>query len=257
MIKAIFFDIDGTLVSFQTHQIPDSTRRTLQKLKEKGVLLFVATGRSKGGLEVLSGIPFDGYITLNGQYIYTRENEIIYENTIPSEDIEILLQELKTKPFPCGFTTKDGKFYNFRDQRVEELHRMTHNDGESAGDLRQIEHGVYQVQAFLNQEEEKELLQKMKHCTSARWYPTFTDISPIGGTKVLGMDRFAERFGFTMAETMAFGDGGNDASMVGHAGIGIAMGNGTEELKHCADYITDDVDHDGIPNAVQYYSEEF
>jgi hydroxymethylpyrimidine pyrophosphatase-like HAD family hydrolase len=135
MIKAVFFDIDGTLVSFQTHTIPQSTLVTLHALKEKGVLLFIATGRGKDGLSCLNDFPFDGYITLNGQYCYDRNGTVLYENTIGKEDLDVLLKELKKKNFPCGFTMKDGKIYNYRDERVEELHRMTKNDGQPAGDI--------------------------------------------------------------------------------------------------------------------------
>ena len=94
MIKAIFFDIDGTLASFKTHQIPDSTFYTLNKLKDNGIKLFIATGRGKDGLDILQGFPFDGYITLNGQYCFTND-ELIYENTIDSQDIQALLEYLK------------------------------------------------------------------------------------------------------------------------------------------------------------------
>ena len=47
MVKAIFFDIDGTLVSFQTHTVPESTREALRLLREKGIKVFIATGRPK------------------------------------------------------------------------------------------------------------------------------------------------------------------------------------------------------------------
>ena len=86
MIKAIFFDIDGTLVSYKTHEIPQSTIEALYKLKENGIKVFIATGRGKDGLDVLNGFPFDGYITLNGQYCYIDQNNKIYENTIVKED---------------------------------------------------------------------------------------------------------------------------------------------------------------------------
>ena len=56
MVKAIFFDIDGTLVSFKNHQIPKSTFDALYKLKEKGIKLFIATGRGKDGLDVLKAL---------------------------------------------------------------------------------------------------------------------------------------------------------------------------------------------------------
>ena len=255
MIKAVFFDIDGTLVSFQTHTIPANTWQTLHALKEKGILLFIATGRGKDGLRCLQEFPFDGYITLNGQYCYDHTGKVLYENTIVKEDLTTLLQTLKKKNFPCGFTMQDGKIYNYRDERVEELHRMTKNDDQPAGDISSMDtKSVYQVQAFINDQEEKELMQQMPHCTSSRWYPTFCDISLLGGTKVLGMDVFAKQNDFTMQETMAFGDGGNDREMLSHACYGVAMANGTDALKQAADYVTASVDEDGITKALRYYS---
>ena len=56
MIKAIFFDIDGTLASFKTHQIPKQTLTALKKLQQKGIKLFIATGRGKDGLDVLNDL---------------------------------------------------------------------------------------------------------------------------------------------------------------------------------------------------------
>ena len=100
MVKAIFFDIDGTLVSFQTHQVPNSTFDALYQLKEKGIKLFIATGRGKDGLDVLNDFPFDGYITLNGQYCY-NDQQLIYENTIQKEDLQALLDYLDKHPFHC------------------------------------------------------------------------------------------------------------------------------------------------------------
>lgn len=59
--------------------------------------------------------------------------------------------------------------------------------------------------------------------------------------------------GITREQTMAFGDGGNDTDMLAYAGIGVAMGNATAEPKAAADYITDDVDHDGVRNALLHF----
>ena len=56
-----------------------------------------------------------------------------------------------------------------------------------------------------------------------------------------------------MSRTIAFGDGGNDLSMIRQAGIGVAMGNASDELKRNADYITTSVDDDGILNALNFY----
>ena len=94
----------------------------------------------------------------------------------------------------------------------------------------------------------------MPHCESSRWYPTFTDIVCKGNSKQLGMDKIMERFGITLEETMAFGDGGNDISMLRHAGIGIAMGNANDTVKASANYVTDSVDEDGIWNALKHFN---
>lgn len=253
MIKAIFFDIDGTLVSFKTHQVYDSTKQTLKALKEKGIKIFIATGRGKDGLDVLEDIEFDGYITLNGQYCYTKE-KIIYENTIDRDDLVSLLAYLDHHSFPCGFTLEHTKYFNYRDERVDYIHSITLNDNHPAADCSHvIDEKVYQCMCFVNEEEEKELMKELPHCISARWHDSFCDISPLGGTKQNGIDKFLEYYGISIAETMAFGDGGNDIPMLSHVGIGVAMGNAKEEVKNISSYVCESVDDDGIRKACEYF----
>jgi P-type E1-E2 ATPase len=62
-----------------------------------------------------------------------------------------------------------------------------------------------------------------------------------------------EYLGLDSRHTIAFGDGGNDSSMIRTAGIGIAMGNALDSLKQEADYVTTSVDEDGILKALQHY----
>ncbi len=253
MIKAIFFDIDGTLVSFQTHKVPDSAFETLKKLRENGIKLFIATGRGSDGLTVLENFPFDGYITLNGQYCYNQK-EIIYENTIQKEDIQSLLNYLQEHPFPCGFTEEHTKYFNMRDERVDEIHRITHNDDHPAGDCSHIiDHKIYQCMCFVDEEQEKKLLKAMPHCISARWHPLFCDISPKGGTKQNGIDQFLKYYDIPLSETMAVGDGGNDIPMLQHVPYSVAMGNADEKVKAIASYVTDTVDNDGLYKAMKHF----
>ena len=69
MVKAVFFDIDGTLVSFKTHRISPAVLDGLHRLQAKGVKLFIATGRQREAAEGAVGVfPFDGYITVSGQF---------------------------------------------------------------------------------------------------------------------------------------------------------------------------------------------
>ena len=222
-------------------------------LKEKGIKLFIATGRGKDGLDVLNDFPFDGYITLNGQYCYTN-NQIIYSNTIKKEDLQALLDYLKDHQVPCGFTEENTKYFNYRDERVDAIHAITHNDDHPAGDCSHvIDKSIYQIMCFVDKNEEKEILSHMPHCISARWHPTFCDISPIGGTKQLGIDKFLEYYGLDLKDTMAFGDGGNDMQMLQHVSLAVAMGNAGDELKSIADFVTKDVDDEGIAYALKHY----
>ena len=79
-IKAAFFDIDGTLLPFEATHLPASTVDALARLRKNGVKTFIATGRPPVHLpylHALDGIPFDGYVTMNGQYSYLADDELL------------------------------------------------------------------------------------------------------------------------------------------------------------------------------------
>ena len=67
------------------------------------------------------------------------------------------------------------------------------------------------------------------------------------------MRRFLTRFGLPRLECMAFGDAENDLDMLAYAGIGVAMGNAPEAVKHAADYVTASVDEKGIEQALRHF----
>jgi len=97
------------------------------------------------------------------------------------------------------------------------------------------------------------LMLRIPSCTSGRWHPAFTDITAKGADKGEGILTLAAHLGLDLRYTMAFGDGGNDSSMIKAAGIGVAMGNALESLKQEADYTTTSVDDDGILNALRHF----
>ena len=84
MIKAAFFDIDGTLFSHTMHKIPDSARKAVHLLRENGVKVFLATGRGIRTLKKVSwgDLVFDGYITLNGQICLDARENVLFEAPI-------------------------------------------------------------------------------------------------------------------------------------------------------------------------------
>ena len=79
------------------------------------------------------------------------------------------------------------------------------------------------------------------------------DINHKQANKVRGVQYLAEKFGIAMDEVLAIGDDINDIQMIQAAGIGVAMGNASDAVKRAADYITTDVDHDGIINAFKHF----
>ena len=254
MIKAVFFDIDGTLVSFKTHEVPPSTVAALAALREKGVKVFIATGRQRGSINNLGTLQFDGYITLNGGYCIAG-NEVIYKRSIPRADIEALIRYQQEKPFPCALVEEDGLFQNYIDDTARQLYGLLNFP---LPPLRPLEENngkeVFQLIAFFRDgEEEQQIMAALPHCEATRWNPLFADVVPQGSSKAIGIDKIIAHYGIRLEETMAFGDGGNDIPMLRHAGIGVAMGNSTTEVQAAADWVTTSVDEDGIMNALRHF----
>lgn len=255
MIKAIFFDIDGTLVSFNTHEIPASTLKALIRLREKGIKLFIATGRHKMAINNLGNEQFDGYVTMNGSYCINEQNVAVYKHRIPSEDITRLLNYMeKEESFPCIFVREHSMLLNYKNNKVEEILEMLNFPEPPTGNLNDVsKDDVYQLIAFFEAHQEERIMKVLPGCESTRWSPLFTDVVPFGSNKSVGIDKLLESYGITPQETMAFGDGGNDIEMIKHVGIGIAMGNSEDAVKAVADYVTDHVDEDGIYNALVHF----
>ena len=120
MIKAAFFDVDGTLLSHKTKSVPQSTRRAIEKLKAAGIQCVVATGRQISALEILpvADMSFDGYITLNGQLILDGEKRILHGTPITGEAKEFLLRQFSERALPIMLVEEDRIYVNFVDERV-------------------------------------------------------------------------------------------------------------------------------------------
>lgn len=105
-IKIAFFDIDGTLIDLNTKRISEKILETLLRLKEKGIILCLATGRSPISLPHFERVVFDIYMTFNGSYCYHSE-KTIFSNPIPAEDVRQLIQNAAEIGRPVSVATKD------------------------------------------------------------------------------------------------------------------------------------------------------
>ncbi|MEA4918089.1 Cof-type HAD-IIB family hydrolase [Proteiniphilum sp.] len=256
MVKAIFFDIDGTLVSFNTHRIPDSTRKAIEMIRNKGIKVFIATGRHFSVINNLEDIEFDGYITMNGCYCLEGRDKLIFKKSIDQTDVNNFIDYLQqVREFPCLFVEENRLSLNYIDEEMKYLMQLLKQEEmvpENGLDYYRDKE-LFQLTAFFKDPEEKEIMSHLPNSSSMRWYPTFTDVIAKGVDKGVGIDQFCNYYGFSIDETMAFGDGGNDIEMLQHAGIGIAMGNANDEVKQAADYVTDSVDNDGVFKALRHF----
>lgn len=258
MIKAVFFDIDGTIVPFGENKMLNSTVEALDTLKSRGVKLFIATGRSPANLKYLQSVldyNFDGFVSMNGQYCYSGDI-IIREQWFSKRNFPMLLKYLDEKNIACNFVELDYFYINRINSKVKMIRAALSKslNFEPVDDQRRsLTHKIYQLSAYIDKEDEDELVRHFPGSKALRWSPAFADIIPEDGGKDVGISKVIEYFGIKREETMAFGDGGNDIDMLKFCGIGVAMGNAGDDVKEAADYVTDDACSDGIYNALRHY----
>lgn len=253
MIKAAFFDIDGTLFSHTIHAIPESTKRTVKLLREKGIKVFIATGRSlKETKRVpLGDMKFDGYVTLNGQICLDAEEKILFEAPIKGEDGAYLLDAFVNKKFPLAIVEKERIYINYIDDSVIRAQKSVNIPLLPIKEYQGAP--IYQFIGYMNWEETGKIAPKIPNCKITRWYDEGIDIISKDGGKANGIQKVLEFYGMTKEEIIAFGDSDNDMDMLEFAGIGVAMGNAEESVKAVADYVTTDIDEDGIWNACKHF----
>ncbi|MCF0106918.1 MAG: HAD hydrolase family protein, partial [Holdemanella sp.] len=115
------------------------------------------------------------------------------------------------------------------------------------------QHDLIEITIALPEALEPELLKGTTTIKASRWCPLACDLISNTGGKDVGIQKILDYYGFTKNDAMAFGDGGNDKTMLEYVGLGIAMGNAVEDVKEIADYITDSVSEDGIYTALVHY----
>jgi Cof subfamily protein (haloacid dehalogenase superfamily) len=253
--KAVFFDIDGTLLSFSTHSVPESTVDALAALRASGVKTFVATGRMLAMIDVLDGIPFDGYITYNGAYCIDGNRDLIRANPIPQSDLDALAALLERETMPVAFMSDSAMTINLVDDKVIEAATLVGMlPPPLQNPLDAIRSDIYQLCIYADDQRMQTLMRDtLTHCQFTRWTHLFADVNLSGNDKQKGIDAILDCFNIDRATTMAFGDGGNDIPMLRHVALGVAMGNAHSDVKQAADYVTTSVDDDGIAQALRHF----
>lgn len=267
-IRLIAFDLDGTLLR-RDKSISPRTLQALQAAKEKGVLLVPATGRLYRSLpEALLDEQLSRYfILVNGAQVYDAEKDetLLKEELSPSLALP-MLQFLKTRNVVRGVYI-DGLGHMSREDytalhnvaktfATETLLRRSYCPTDDLEQFTANAHSVQKIIAFFHDVSEKQPV--LREITAH--FPGFSVSSSLGNnieinakyaTKGNALRFLCERLGLSLGQCMAFGDGTNDYSMLRAAGCGVAMGNASDEVQSCADFVTDTNEEDGVAQMIE------
>lgn len=256
-IKALFFDIDGTLVSFKTHAIPQSAVDALTEAHRQGIRIFISTGRPIAIITNLGQIAplIDGYITTNGAYTFVG-TDVVACHAMDAADVQAIIADADRADYSLIVVGQRRVVVYNRKDIVDRI--FVHDLGVDALDysltLAELkDEPILQMTPFITTEQEALLARHVSHCTFGRWHPEFVDITRDHIDKARGLREMAAHLGIDISQTMAFGDGGNDIPILRQAGIGVAMGNSTAEVQAAANYVTTHIDDDGVARALHHF----
>ncbi len=253
MIKIIFFDIDGTLVKLGKNEITQKVKNTLIQLQKEGIKIFIATGRPSFEVPKFEGITFDGIISFNGSYCISN-NTVIHQNVIDKEDVKIVIENASKLGHYVQISGKDRMLANGYEENLEKYFKLAKQDLYVSSDFDSlVNEDVYQMVVAVKEEEYEHILKDTKSLKIVSWWSEACDIIPKASGKANAIYKILEYYGYTIEESMAFGDGGNDKDMLEAVGMGIAMGNAIDEVKEIANYVCDTVDNDGVCGAVEKF----
>ncbi len=246
-IKIVFFDIDGTLIDMKQKVISPRILETLKRLRQRNVLLCLATGRSPLALPRFDGVAFDAFLTYNGSLCYDREGNTIFSSPIPSVDVRTIISNAAALGRPVSVNTRDRLVANGKDRDLIDYYAIAGLEVNVTDDFDAVAAGqVFQMELGCRRHDWSSLLQGTSGAKIAAWWDRAVDIIPAVGGKDVGIRRTLAHFHLDAAQALAFGDGDNDIEMLREVGCGVAMGNASEGLKAVADEVCASVSEDGI-----------
>lgn len=248
MQRLVFFDVDGTLISFTDRSISKQSLASLQALRQAGHKVGLATGRTPRECHFLDGVfDFDLYITMNGQYCYDKERQVFHDRPLPKKDLEAIVDFSERHGLACYFAEVERLYVNRYTPEIERILDIVEQPKPPVWTPEQIKAGkVYQMAMALTEEQEAKMAKVLAGLSIVRWHQDFVDVIPQGGGKENGVKAGLERLGMPWEASIVFGDGGNDISMIQYAKLGIAMGNASKAVKEAAQLIAPSIEEEGV-----------
>ncbi|MFT4007061.1 MAG: Cof-type HAD-IIB family hydrolase [Lacrimispora sp.] len=266
-IKLIAVDLDGTLLDSKK-RLSGTNRQALVLCAQKGIWIVPCTGRTVSGIpEEIKTIPGVRYaITTNGAVIEDMEEKKVIDTRMLSRELALELLRFVDQyrvmydPYIDRRGITEPRFFEHLPEYglTQELQEMVRQTRDVYPDIIEFveknNKPVEKINLFFSDMEERARLraelEKRTDILVTSSLPNNLEINSPDATKGDALARLAAHLGLKREETMAFGDGENDFSIIQEAGIGVAMKNGKEELLAAADYITDTNDEDGVASAI-------
>lgn len=268
-IKIVLLDLDGTLLN-SNKTVSDADRAALERAAAMGVHIVPATGRFYDAMpEVVRKLPFVRYaITANGAQVYDAvQRQTLCSETLETRDGLEIYSYLETLPGMCDcYADSWGYIQRSRMGDIDEYVCVPY----MIQLFKQMRTPVEDMKEFLSTHRAEKLMiffkdldrralelerirERFPHVSVTSSVPNNIEINAKGANKGDALGRLCAHLGVDIRDTISFGDGSNDLTMIRAAGIGVAMENACAELKEAADYITSSNDENGIAKALEKF----
>lgn len=264
MPKAVFIDVDGTLVDYEGN-LPDSAVYAIKKAREHGNYIYLCTGRSRAEIyDHIWNIGFDGMIGANGAYVEHNGQVILHKGLSTAECTEIV-NWLKERKLEFYLESNSGLYASehFEEAGTPVINQYSLRKNGSETTVRKaFPHMIFGESPFRSDVNKISfILSKYEDYLDAKaCFPNlqvntwggkgetalFGDFGVKGINKGDAVASILHTLNMDIADTIAIGDAKIDIPMLEYCNIGVAMGNGGPEIKEIADIITDSVENDGL-----------
>ena len=261
MKKAVFFDIDGTLIDAMSNHLllTDRVAKAINNLKAAGHYVFIASGRPLDFIDPkIANFGFDGFVLMNGAVVVIN-GEVIFAEEIDHRVVEDVCKFCDANDTEYIFESHP-KVYLSKDFKSSELFfaNLDINILKFVRDFKIGNFPTYKMEFLTNRPDAGEIYYKLLqtptltgindpfHCDNLELYAR-------KNSKASGILHALEHLGIDINNSYAFGDGLNDIEMIQTVGCGMAMGNGNEKLKRLAKHVLPSVADDGVAYGIERY----